>query len=173
MNKLARREYEYIKGNTVLAPERKRRVVRKPDKKYTHIQRKKQLNNKNTFLKSKRKNDRKYLLTVAGVIVTLGFMTISGDGKVYTMEKKLGSLNTAIKQTQEENEALKVKIIKFSSLNNIEQNANSKLSMFVPSKKETVKIDFSQNYFKDLKPKSSENNTKDNSLFSKLINFIK
>ena len=37
---MARREYDYIKGSTALAPERKRRV-QKPDKKYKQIQRRK------------------------------------------------------------------------------------------------------------------------------------
>jgi hypothetical protein len=45
--------------------------------------------------------------------------------------------------------------------------------MFVPSKNDTVKIDFSQDYFKDLKPKNSESSTKEEGLFSKLIDFIK
>lgn len=172
VNKLARREYDYIRGNTVLAPERKRKVVRKPDKKYKHIQRKRKIN-KILLEKKQRANDRKYLLTIAGIIVTLGFITISGDNKVYDIEKNLNTVNSQISQTEEENEALKVKILKYSSLNNVETNAENKLSMFVPSKNDTVKVDFSQDYFKDLKPKSSEINTKEESLFSKLIGFIK
>lgn len=172
MNKLARREYDYIRGNTVLAPERKRRDVQKPDKKYKQIQRRK-LNNKAIIEKKQRKNDRKYLLTIAGTIVILGFMTISRDGEVYNMEKNLSSVNTQISQMEEENEALKVKILKFSSLDNVEKNAENKLFMFDPSKKDSVTVDFSQNYFKDIKPKTSESNTKEGGLFSKLINFIK
>ncbi|NRV05207.1 hypothetical protein FHX27_003587 [Clostridium beijerinckii] len=45
---MGRREYDYIKGNTVLAPERKTRV-RKPDKKYKQIQRRKQIINKISY----------------------------------------------------------------------------------------------------------------------------
>lgn len=172
MNKLARREYDYIKGNTVLAPERKHRVVRKPDKRYKEIRRRK-LNNKHLLLKNRRKSDRKYLTTVAGVIVTLGLLTILGDNKVYNTERTLDKLNGQISAVQADNEALKVKILKFSSLNNIQQSAQNKLSMFVPSKKETVRIDFSENYFKDVKPKSSENSTKEEGFFSKLIYFTK
>lgn len=169
---MARREYDYIKGSTALAPERKRRV-QKPDKKYKQIQRRKKLQSKNNVLRNKRKNDRKYVLTIAVVILSLGFITISSDSKVYNMQKSVTDLNTQIKQTEEANEALKVKLIKFSALNNIEQNAGTKLSMIVPKKEETVKIDFSQNYFKDLKSTASENNTKETNLFSKLINLIK
>lgn len=172
VNKLGRREYDYIKGNTVLAPERKTRV-RKPDKKYKQIQRRKQIINKNILLKNRRKNDRKYLLTVAVVIFSLGFITIHGDNKVYTMESNARNLDTQIKQTQEDNEALKVKILKFSSLNNIQKNAESKLAMAIPKKEQTIKVDFSQNYFEDLKPKSSENTAKSKNIFSKIISYLK
>ena len=84
---MARREYDYIKGNTALAPERKSKV-RKPDKKYKQIQRRKKIQTRNTLLRNRRKNDRKYILTVAVVILSLGFMTISGDSKVYNMQKQ-------------------------------------------------------------------------------------
>ena len=169
---MARREYDYIKGSTALAPERKRRV-RKPDKKYKQIQRRKKLQSKNILLRNKKKNDRKYILTIAIVIFSLGFITISGDSKVYNMQKQVTDLNTQLKQTEEANEALKVKLLKYSSLNNIEQNAGKKLSMVIPKKDETVKIDFSQNYFKDLKSNVSDNDTKETNLFSKLISLIK
>ncbi len=172
MNKLARREYDYIKGNTVLAPERKS-GARKEEKRYTQAQKRKKIISKNILLKNRRRNDRKYMVTVAVVIFSLGLITIAGDNRVYTMEDKVSNLNSQINQAQEENEALKVKILKFSSLNNIEKNAQSKLSMSIPKKEDTVKVDFSQNYFKDLKPTSSESNTKKSSLFSKLISLIK
>lgn len=169
---MARREYDYIKGNTALAPERKK-GVRKPDKKYKQIQRRKKLQSKNILLRNKRKSDRKYVLTIAIVIFSLGFVTISGDSKVYNMQKQITDLNTQIKQTEEANEALKVKLLKYSSLSNIEQNASSKLSMVIPKKDETTKIDFSQNYFKDLKSNVSYNNKKEVNLFSKLLSLIK
>lgn len=172
VNKMARREYDYIRGSTALAPERKKRV-RKPDKKYKQIQRRKKLQSKNILLRNKRKSDRKYVLTVAMVIFSFGFITISGDSKVYNMQKQVTDLNTQIKQTEEANEAIKVKLLKYSSLNNIEQNASNKLSMVIPKKDETTKIDFSQNYFKDLKSNGSDNNTKEANLFSKLLSIIK
>lgn len=169
---MARREYDYIKGSTALAPERKRRV-QKPDKKYKKIQRRKKLQSKNNLLRNKRKNDRKYVLTIAVVILSLGFITISGDSKVYSMQKQVTDINTQIKQTEEVNADLKLQISKSSSLNYIQQNAEKKLSMVAPKKDDTVKIDFSQNYFKDLKSTVSENNVKETNLFSKLINLIK
>lgn len=172
VNNMARREYDYIKGSTALAPERKKRV-QKPDKKYKQIQRRKKLQSKNILLRNKRKSDRKYVLTVAMVIFSLGFITISGDSKVYSMQKQVTDLNTQIKQTEEVNADLKLRISKSSSLNYIEQKASNKLSMAVPKKDETMKIDFSQNYFKDLKSNVSDNNTKETNLFSRLLSLIK
>jgi len=172
VNKLARREYDYIKGNTALAPERKRKV-QKPDKKYKQIQRRKKIQSKNTFLRNQRKNDRKYILTVAVVIFSLGVVTISGDSKVYNMQKKVTELNSQIKQIEQGNNDLQGKVWTFSSLNNIEKNAGKKLSMVAPKKDDTVKIDFSNNYFKDIKSTASENTTKETGVFSKLTDLIK
>lgn len=173
VNKLVEREYDYIKGSTVPAPERKSKVL-KPNRKYKQIQRQKRIKNRNLLLKNRRKNDRKYLLTIAVVIFTFGCITISGDNKLYSMQKKVSDINTQIRQTQEENEALKVSVLKYSSLKNIQENAGSKLSMFVPNKDEMVKIDFSNNYFKDLEPNNSTNSSKkENNLLSKLMSLIK
>lgn len=173
VNKLVEREYDYIKGSTVSVPERKSKVL-KPNRKYKEIQRQKKLKNRNTLLKNRRKNDRKYMLTIAVVIFTFGCITISGDSKLYSMQKKVSDLGIQIRQTQEENEALKVRLLKYSSLSNIQENATTKLSMSIPNKEETVKIDFSQNYFKDLEPKNSTtNNNKEESLFSKMLSLIK
>ena len=172
MNKLAVREYDYIKGSTVSAPERKS-GVRKQNKKYKQIQRRKKINNRNTLLRNRRKNDRKYILTMIVIIFGMGFVTICGDDKVYDMQTKISNLSTQINQTQEENEALKVKLLKFSALNNIQEKAGTKLSMFIPNKEETVRIDFSQNYFENLKSNNSDNSTKKINLFSKFINLIK
>ncbi|HEX9025968.1 MAG TPA: cell division protein FtsL [Clostridium sp.] len=172
MNKLAGREYDYIKGSTVSAPERKS-GVRKSDKKYKQIQRRKNINSRNTLLRNRRKNDRKYILTVAIVIFSFGFITISGDSKVYNMQKKISDISTQISQKQEENEALKVKLLKFSSLNNIQEKAGTKLAMFIPKKEETVRIDFSENYFKNLNSNGSNDSTKETNLFSKFMNLIK
>ena len=170
MNKLVEREYDYIKGNTVSVPERKDRVL-KPNERYK--QRRRNIKNRNILLKNRRKNDRKYVLTMAVIIFGLGLITISGDSKVYEMQRKVSVLNAQINKTQEENEALKVTLLKFSSLSNIQEKARTKLSMFIPNKEETVKIDFSQNYFKDLESNSSNKSSKETSFFSKLMNLIK
>ena len=166
------REYDYIKGNTVSAPERKS-GIRKPNKKYKQIQRRKKINTRNTLLRNRRKNDRQYILTMVVIILGIGFITISGDSKVYNMQRKISDISTKINQTQEENEALKVKLLKYSALSNIQEKAGTKLAMSIPNKEETVKIDFSKNYFEDIKATGSNNNTKETNLLSKLMNLIK
>ena len=172
MNKLTGREYDYIKGSTVSAPERKSRVS-KPDKKYKQIQRRKNIKNRNTLLRNRRKNDRQYILTMVVIIFGIGFITISGDSKVYDMQRKISDLGTQINQTQEDNEALKVKLLKFSSLKNIQEKDGTKLHMFIPNKEEITTIDFSQNYFTDLEQGSSKNSTKEANLFSKLVDLAR
>lgn len=170
VNKLVVREYDYMEGNTATNPSRKSTVA-KPRRKKEELQRAKR--NKNKNLKNKKKSDRKYVLTIAIVILGFGCMTISGDGRVYKMQKQVSDLNSQISKTQEENEALKVKLLKFSSLSNIQEGAQSKLEMVVPNKDEVVKIDFSENYFKDIDTDNAENNKEQKNLFSKLLGLIK
>ena len=92
------------------------------------------------------------------------------------MQKQVRELNTEINQMQEENEALKVKILKFSSLSNIQESAEAKLAMVMPEKKDTIKVNFSDNYFKNVKEDNeSEENHKENKsgIISKLFGYAK
>lgn len=163
------REYDYIKGSTATKPMRKSKVQR-PDEKYKKFQRNKK--NKNLRLKNKKISDRKYMFNLALVISIFGCITIFGDSRVYTMQKQVSDLNTQIKQTQEENEALKVKLLKFSALSNIQENAETKLGMEVTTKEDIIKIDFSDDYFKDIREENDTNQDKSKNLFSKLMSFI-
>lgn len=172
VNKLVGREYDYIKGNTAIKPKRKS-GIRRPDEKQKEIQRKKINRKKSILSKYRRQNDRKYMFTVVVAIFTLGCMTIAGDSNVYTMQSQTSKINSQIKQAQEENEALKVTLLKFSSLNNIEDKAKSKLSMHIPSKEQTVTIDFSKDYFESLEHEETTSNTEDKSLLTKLKKLIK
>ena len=86
------------------------------------------------------------------------------------MQKEVTDLNSAIKKMNEENEALKVKLLKFSSLSNIEESAVNSLGMVTPNQGDTVKIDFSEDYFSALK---NENTIKDESMIDKLMSLVK
>lgn len=160
------REYDYIKGSTATNPSRKTKIG-KTYKKSQQNKKKRKLQ-----IKNRKKNDRRYVLTIAIVIFSLGCITVWGDSKVYVMQKQVSDLNTQIKQTQEQNEALKVKVLKFSSLSSIQEKAETKLGMAVTSKQDIVRIDFSDNYFKDVNL-DDVSKKKERNLFSKLMSLIK
>lgn len=149
---MGRGEYDYIKGSTATKPWRKT-SVQNPSRKYKETHKVKQ--EKKLKVKNKKKNDRRYVLSVAGVILCFGCVTILGDSRVYNMQKQVRQLNTEIKQIQEENEALKVKILKFSSLSNIQESAEARISMVIPTKEDSVKLDFSKNYFESIKDETN------------------
>ncbi|MDO5518041.1 MAG: cell division protein FtsL [Clostridium sp.] len=163
------RQYGYIRGNTAVAPERKQRTG-KNNKKKNSVLRKK---NKEKALIQSKINDRKYMFVVVAVIFTLGCITIAGDTKVYNMQREVTELSSTIKYMKEENEALKVKILKYSSLSNIEGNAGSKLGMYIPSSGDVVKIDFSENYFKDVTADKNTVKNANKTLFSKIADIFK
>lgn len=162
------RQYGYVRGNTAIAPERKQRTA-KTNKRKNSILRK---HNKQKALAQSKKNDRKYMFVIVASIFTLGCMTIAGDTKVYNMQREVTKMSSTIKNMKEENEALKVKILKYSSLSNIEGNASAKLGMYIPSTEDVVKIDFSENYFKDIDTvESTAKNGKN--IFSKIADIFK
>lgn len=168
---MPRGEYSYgVKGNTAVKP-LKKTTIRKP-KKHNEIIRKKK-NDKKKLFKKQRQSDRKYMLSVIGIVLSLGCITIAGDGKVYKMQETVTTLENEISSTKEENEALKVKILKYSSLNNIEENAGNTLGMHVPHGEDVVKIDFSNDYFKDVKVNNNTVQKDDNSFLGFLEKFFK
>lgn len=145
-------EYGYgIKGNTAIKP-LKKTTVRKANK---QSENRKNKINKNKLFKKQKQSDRKYMLTVIITILGLGCVTIAGDGKVYKMQQQVTNLENEISSTKEENEALRVKILKYSSLNNIEENASNTLGMHVAHGSDVVKIDFSNNYFENVEESTS------------------
>ena len=146
------KEYEYIRGNTAAQPrrssERKRRKLEEE--------------------RRKRKGARQ----IAAAIAILGFITIARDTKVYSMQSDLAKLNSEIKSVDDENEALRVELLKVASLDNIKTNAEEKLGMVVATKDEMLQMDLSGNYFEDLE--NDETNAKDNKsgLFSKIMDAL-
>ena len=166
-------EYDYIKGSTATKPVRKSNV-QNPNREYKETRKVKQ--DRKARLKIKKKNDRRYVLSVAGIILCFGCATILGDSKVYNMQKQVRELNTEINQMQEENEALKVKILKFSSLSNIQESAEARISMVMPGKEDSVKLDFSKNYFESVQDEdSNEENKKEDKggIITKIFGFNK
>ena len=162
------RELGYIRGNTVVAPDRKPKISRNNKKKNDILKK-----NKEKARIASKKNDRKYMFLVVASIFTLGCATIAGDTKVYNMQREVTQLNSSIKTMKEENEALKVKLLKYSSLSNIEENASARLGMYIPSSSDVVKIDFSENYFHEISEKDSTAKNHEESLFAKIADIFK
>ena len=159
-------EYSYgIKGNTAVKP-LKKTTIRKPKKQNKN---RKKIKSKAYLSRKQKQSDRKYMLTVILTVLGLGCITIAGDGKVYKMQQTVSKLENQISTTEEENEALRVKILKYSALNNIEENASNSLGMHVAQGSDVVKIDFSDNYFQNIEEHPAAK--KEEGFWSNLLKF--
>lgn len=159
-------EYSYgIKGNTAVKP-LKKTTIRKPKKQNKN---RKKIKSKAYLSRKQKQSDRKYMLTVILTVLGLGCITIAGDGKVYKMQQTVSKLENQISTTEEENEALRVKILKYSALNNIEENASNSLGMHVAQGSDVVKIDFSNNYFQNIEEHPAAK--KEEGFWSNLLKF--
>ena len=119
------RQIGYIRGNTAVAPDRKPKIGKNKKKKNSILRKK----SKQKAILANKKSDRKYMFLIVTTVFILGCVTIAGDTKVYKMQNEVSQLDSTIKTMKEENEALKVNLLKYSSLSNIEENASSKLGM--------------------------------------------
>ncbi|MDQ0149301.1 cell division protein FtsL [Eubacterium multiforme] len=138
------KEVDYIRGNTANAPQRKYDDIKK-DKSIEDAKKR-----KNKLLKEKKKKTRNGALQIALVIFVLGVLTIWRDTKVYNLQTQIGTLNNEIKVVNSENEALKVDLLKNSSLKNIESSAQKKLGMIAPVDAQKVNVDLSKDYLAGL-----------------------
>ncbi|MGL4108179.1 cell division protein FtsL [Clostridium sp. LP20] len=162
------KDYDYIKGNTAAKPQR--RSNESDRRKYEELKRSKKDRNKR--LREDQNKKRKGILQIALLIFILGVTTISRDAKVYTMQKEVKKINADIKTVNDENEALRVELLKVASLENIRTNAEEKLGMAVVTKENVVQIDLSENYFAELETESTKGNKEEKSLFSKLMDAL-
>ncbi|AOR23947.1 cell division protein FtsL [Clostridium taeniosporum] len=160
------KEYDYIKGSTAVNPSRKS-TIRRPKKSKQNLRKVKK--NKSIKIKNEKVEARKSTLIISILIVSLGLMTIAGDTKVYSMQKNLGKINGKINNAQETNEALKVKLLKFGSLQNIQETSEKQLSMSMPTKDDIVKVDFSENYFANIEKNTATEINKKQGFLSKIL----
>lgn len=158
------RELDYVKGNVAVKPERKSTR--------TDNNRKKELkNNKKRKRELQKKNYlRKSSIQIAAIIFLIGMATISRDAKVYTMQKELDKLDVEIKTMKDENEALRINLLKIGSLDNIKTQAEERLGMSIATKENTMEIEVPNNYFEEKKEETEE---KKKTLFSKLLDAFK
>ncbi len=144
------REYDYIRGNTALAPERK---VKELDKK-RDLQRKE----RERKAHQKRKSLLVSGLTIATVMFALGATTLYLDGKIHALQKELLILEGNMKEEEDVNAAINVDMLKFASFDKIKSTAEDELGMIYPNSESTITIDMSKEYFSHLKTKENNKN---------------
>lgn len=163
------KEYDYIKGNTALNP--KRKVNERDNKKYNEL--KKSKKNRERRIQEQKRKTRATMLQVSLFILIMGIITIARDSQVFTMQKELTNINKEIKIYEAENEALKVDLLKASSLDNIKDIAENKLEMNIATKDNIVAVDLSQNYFKELDQKDKSENKESKGIINKVLDALK
>ena len=165
------KEFNYVKGNTAVKPERKYDDIKR-DKRYKDLEKAKRRRNK--LAKEHKTKKKTAALQIALVIFVLGVGTIWRDTKVYSLQSQIGGLNDEIKTVNAENEALKVDLLKNSSLKNIEANAKNKLGMITPVDAEKVDVDLSKNYLEGAENNGVEEaGSNNNGLLSKIMDVLK
>ena len=133
------KEFDY-NGSSALKPHRKEQTI--PSKE-TYDKKKKKIEQQRRK-KQKDKKIKKSVYQIVLLILVVGGITISRDVKVYKTQQQLDSLNKEINSVITENEALKVQILKASSLDKIEDTAKNKLKMILPTKENMIKLGESQ-----------------------------
>ncbi|EGT3615667.1 cell division protein FtsL [Clostridium perfringens] len=129
------KEFDY-NGSSALKPQRKEQTI--PSRK-TYDKKKKKIEQQRRK-KQRDKKIRKSVVQVVLLILFVGGVTISRDIKVYKTQQQLDSINKQINSVITENEALKVQILKASSLDKIEDVAKNKLKMILPTKENMIKL---------------------------------
>ena len=152
------REYDYIRGNTALAPERK---IKEQEVKRKKKQVKKEFDWKNNRIK---------IISSAVIVSILGVASLPIDSYVYKIQKNLSNLEVEMDVELAKSEAMKVDLLKVSSLDNINNVAINGLNMTYPDKSSSITIDMSKNYFDHIKDEK-ETNTK-TGLIAKIANWM-
>lgn len=148
------REYDYIRGNTALAPDKKIKETEKQRKKRESAMK------KNILIAG---------FTVGTILFALGSTTLFLDSKIHDYQKKLLILEENLKEEKDVNAAINVKMLKFASFDKIKSTAEDELGMIYPNSESTITIDMSKEYFSHLKTK--ENST--SNFLQKIIGVFK
>ena len=146
MNKIMEKEYDYIRGNMAINPDRKYEDFNDEQRKKDLERAEKEKRKKIMALRDKK---TKNIIQVALVICVLGVITVMRDGKVYKTQKKLTDMRYEVKNAVAANEALRVDFLKFSSLDNVKAAAKS-IGMTNPNNNEAITVDMTKNYFPEL-----------------------
>ncbi|GAB6170364.1 hypothetical protein JCM1393_28240 [Clostridium carnis] len=155
---MVEREYDYIRGNTVIQPKRKNDDT---NKKKRLEEEKKQRLEKNKRIRKAKIIATKNIIQVAALISCLGVLIIGRYGKIYKMQQNLTMIKDEIRVVKAEGEALRFDLLKYSSLENVKTTA-ANLGMKSPDKNISVTVDNSKNYFSNLSNEVEKTEVKKN-----------
>ncbi|WP_300381799.1 cell division protein FtsL [Clostridium sp.] len=144
---MVNREYDYIRGNTAINPQRKyedfdKRVDRENLERRKREEQKREKDLKKSFVKN--------VLQVASIALILGLVNIGINGKVYKLQKQLISVNKEISIAKAEGEAIRVDLLKYASIEDIKESSKAK-GMKTPTKDDTVVINITKDFFENIK----------------------
>lgn len=147
------KEYGYVEGSTALNP--KRKPQSEQEKNYEKLKKAKQQRK----LRQNNKNKKQFnqVMQVVAFIFILGTIVIYRDTKVYKMQGQVATYNRKISEINQQSEALKVNMLKASSLSEIKETSGKKLNMIIPGNDDSVKLSDDTNYFQGTKEVSNEN----------------
>ena len=134
------REYNYTRGNTALVPERKPQYDNNKKQKIKEELRAKKIKKLKVNLISN-------VVGISALVCILGGITLAIDGYVYDRQNELTKIKEEAEVALDINDALKVTLLKYSSLENVKNIAENELSMVYPNKDNTIMIDMSKDYF--------------------------
>ena len=134
------REYNYTRGNTALVPERKPQYDKNKKQKIKEELRAKKIKKLKVNLISN-------VVGISALVCILGGITLAIDGYVYERQNELTQIKEEAEVSSDINDALKVMLLKYSSLENVKNVAENELSMVYPNKDNTIMIDMSKDYF--------------------------
>lgn len=151
-------KFEYINGSTVYAPERVKETPLKKEE-YEKL-RKKKIERINRVKQKKNAQKRSVILSIITTF-GVGLSLIWGEAQVYRTQRELTKIKKEIVEINKHNDDLKLQLLKVSSLENIKQNAESKLHMITPDRKNAIYADLSKNNFSKEPGDGSASKTKD------------
>lgn len=134
------REYNYTRGNTALVPERKPQYDKNKKQKIKEELRAKKIKKLKVNLISN-------VVGISALVCILGGITLAIDGYVYDRQNELTQIKEEAEVSSDINDALKVMLLKYSSLENVKNVAENELSMVYPNKDNTIMIDMYKDYF--------------------------
>ena len=137
------REYNYTRGNTALVPERKPQYDKNKKQKIKEELRAKKIKKLKVNLISN-------VVGISALVCILGGITLAIDGYVYDRQNELTEIKEETAASSDINDALKVMLLKYSSLENVKNLAENELGMVYPNKHNTILIDMTKDYFKHI-----------------------